>query len=535
MSNGVGRWAPAIRENERRWQSVARLKSSPAFDWPLVFRHILLSILFVGTYLLLNLPETIFLNRLGASTWYPANGLVLALLLHISPWYLWLVAFSDALSGALIYHQPLRSFGETLGAAGVAGWYAGAAYLLRGPLRIDSTFRRGDDVIRYLAVTSVAALGATATGVFCLLADHTIVLRDLSSAASKWFVGDEIGLLALSPFLLIHVFPSVRKGLLWSNEVDGQPAPHDPMKVEANKIPSLLPEAIGQALSLLGVLWIMFWPPLGNLIFMSFVPVLWMAMRQGMRRVTTGLVALNFGIIFAMHRFPLPMPIAAKVGALMFVVSAAGLIVGSTVTHRLLTEDELRQRTVYMNSLIENSPLGIIVLNRQGRVEIANEAFAELFLFEKPAELAGSRLHDLFPINRAGEVPWSEQVIRGDSFHRVIRRQRRDGKVLDLEMQAAPLMVDGGVRGGYAICRDISEQVRASEAERKHAAVLNRLVQELELKTSQMSLLNELASMLECCATISEAGTVVQDSIRKLFPGRHFCGSLHVPGFKKLG
>jgi diguanylate cyclase (GGDEF)-like protein len=74
------------------------------------------------------------------------------------------------------------------------------------------------------------------------------------------------------------------------------------------------------------------------------------------------------------------------------------------------------------------------------------------------------------------------------------------------------------------MCRDISEQVRASEAEREHAVALNQLVKELEVQADQMTLLNEMASMLECCATMQEACTVVQESSRKLFSGASFMG-----------
>jgi diguanylate cyclase (GGDEF)-like protein len=60
--------------------------------------------------------------------------------------------------------------------------------------------------------------------------------------------------------------------------------------------------------------------------------------------------------------------------------------------------------------------------------------------------------------------------------------------------------------------------VRASEAAREHAVSLNQLVKELELQTDQMTLLNEMASMLECSTTIKEACTVVREFVLKLFP-----------------
>src|SRR5258708_6224205 len=108
----------------------------------LIIRHVILSIAFVVLYLALNQPPVILISQLGSVAWYPATGLVLAVLLGISPWYAILVCFVDALAGALIYHQPLLSFGETVGSVGVAFCYCTAAYILRGPLQIDLGLRR---------------------------------------------------------------------------------------------------------------------------------------------------------------------------------------------------------------------------------------------------------------------------------------------------------------------------------------------------------------------------------------------------------
>ena len=80
----------------------------------LIFRHAILSLSFVGIYLCLNRPEVILISHLGTTAWYPATGLVLGLMLGVSPWYVLLTALADALAGALIYHQPLGSASETM-------------------------------------------------------------------------------------------------------------------------------------------------------------------------------------------------------------------------------------------------------------------------------------------------------------------------------------------------------------------------------------------------------------------------------------
>jgi len=86
----------------------------------LIVRYALLSVAFLLIYLLLNQPAIIFISRLGSVAWYPANGVVLALMLGVSPWYALLVALADALAGLLIYHQPFVSFGETIGGSTVS-------------------------------------------------------------------------------------------------------------------------------------------------------------------------------------------------------------------------------------------------------------------------------------------------------------------------------------------------------------------------------------------------------------------------------
>ena len=307
-----------------------------------IIRHALLSLAFVLLFLLLNRPEVILISRLGSVVWYPATGLILALMLGISPWYAVLVCVSDALAGILIYKQPVISFSGTIGAVGVASFYAAAAYVLRDPLQIDLGLRRRRDVVLYVSVTTAAALASTCLGIVCLAADHSIHWSERWASGSMWLLGDEIGLLGVAPFLLIHVLPWVRK------KVSAKPTDVYPERRSSRRTAPFgaLMEVTGQVASLLALLWVMFGPVFGRFepFFLSFIPIIWIAMRHGIRRVVTGLLALNFGIVVALHFFPLTAGLP-KLGLLMFVVSAAGLIVGSAVTERHRIAIELLERT----------------------------------------------------------------------------------------------------------------------------------------------------------------------------------------------
>src|SRR5258706_4751279 len=238
-----------------------------------------------------------------------------------------------------------------------------------------------------------AATAATIIGVACLIADHSITWSEYKASALGWFLGDAIGLLGIAPFLLVHVLPYIRNWLLpRSSPLDPSSAP------SPGKKPSLaaLAESCGQIATIMAVLWMMFGSEDSrySYFYLGFIPIIWIAMRQGVRRVVTAILALNFGIVVAMHLFPPTAAIFARVALFMLVVSAVGLIVGSEVSERHRLAIDLNRQTTYLDSLIQNSPLGIVVLDRKGGVELTNSAFEKLFQYDRH-ELAAVDLSNM--------------------------------------------------------------------------------------------------------------------------------------------
>src|SRR5216683_2835381 len=481
-----------------------------------IFRHALISLSFLLLYVLLNRPEVIFFSRIGFVAWYPAIGVVMALLLGISPWYALLACFADAFASRVIYSQPVMSFSNTVGTVGIGVCYGAAAYVLRRPLQIDLGLRRRRDVVRYVSVSAAAAVVAAMIGVACLIADHSITRGEYKSSVLGWFLGDAIGLVGIAPFLLVHVFPHVRNWL--SPTPSRLRAAHSPGTTFTF---GALAETCGQIFTILSVLWVIYGTKDGRYdhFYLCFIPIIWIAMRQGVRRVVTGLLALNFGIAVAMHLFPPTAALFAKVALFMLLLSAVGLIVGSEVSERQRLAMDLNEQTTYLDSLIRNSPLGIIVLDRQGSVELANSAFERLFQYERheltSIDIGSMGIHDDEVRDSAQLI---SQIFAGNAVHRTVRRRRKDGKILDLALHGVPLIVGGEVRGAHLIYEDVSEQIRASEAQRQHAEALDRLVKELELHTKQMTSLNEMGSLLACSGTVKEACAVVASSVQGLIP-----------------
>jgi diguanylate cyclase (GGDEF)-like protein/PAS domain S-box-containing protein len=481
-------------------------------------RHTILCIGVFLLYLLLNRPDVILLSRLGLTAWYPAIGLAFAIMLAISPRYMPLFAIAGSASGILFFHQAFYSWGTLAGVPLEIAAYAVAAYSLRGPLNIDSRLGQRRDVMRYVLVALVAAIPAAMIGVACLCADRTIPWSQFWGSALDWYIGDTIGLLSVAPFLLIHVLPwvakwtavpvseTVRVGREWARGIQGI----TPLQVL---------EFLAQAASFGLLFRVMFGlSDSHHLFYPAFLPIIWMGMRRGIRGAVTALFVLNFGIVVALRFVPVSADTFTKLGVLMLSVSATGLILGAAVSERERIARDLKERTIFLNSLIENSPFGIVVYDREGKIQLQNDAFASLFLYT-PSEIAGKNLRDLIvPAEQFPESQqFAEQVSSGQTIHQTLRRKRKDGQLVDVEIHASPMLVAGGVQGGCIIYKDISEQVRAAVMAKEHADAMGHWVGELELRNMQITLLNEMSGLLQCAESTEEAFVVIRQSVHKLF------------------
>jgi len=176
---------------------------------------------------------------------------------------------------------------------------------------------------------------------------------------------------------------------------------------------------------------------------------------------------LNFGIVLAMHFFPPTAALFAKVALLMLVMSSVGLVVGSEVSERHRLANDLNAQTTYLDSLIQNSPLGIVVLDRAGRVELTNSAFERLFQYKR-SEFVSIDIRSLVvPDDDSPDLAQLiPQIFAGTALHRTVKQRRQDGKTLDLALHGVPLLLNGEVRGAYLMYEDVSEQTKAAEAQR---------------------------------------------------------------------
>jgi len=120
-------------------------------------------------------------------------------------------------------------------------------------------------------------------------------------------------------------------------------------------------------------------------------------------------------------------------------------------------ENRVIERTSYLNALIENSPLAILVLDPGLKVQLCNPAFENLFLCTHKEDI-GKSVVDLFPNEKAlpEASAASGETSKETRVSLITRRKRKDGSYVDVELHLVPLTVNGRVLGSLGIYQDVT-------------------------------------------------------------------------------
>lgn len=146
-----------------------------------------------------------------------------------------------------------------------------------------------------------------------------------------------------------------------------------------------------------------------------------------------------------------------------FKVTAGTL--SSLMEQRDLTETELRRQKGYFAQLFENSPESIAILDSTGKIVAVNRQFVQLFQYEEQ-EIKGVSIDELTvpPALRAQGLHVSEVMDSVKFVQDETVRRRKNGSLVDVQVIAYPIVVDGGAVGTYVIYRDISGRKAAERA-----------------------------------------------------------------------
>jgi two-component system, sensor histidine kinase and response regulator len=128
-------------------------------------------------------------------------------------------------------------------------------------------------------------------------------------------------------------------------------------------------------------------------------------------------------------------------------------------------ERRVAERTSFLNALIDNSPMAILVLDREMHMQLCNPAFESLFQYSRREIVGHSGIEFL-----GSDDMWTalssmyRTTVQKKPVHLIMKHHRKDRSIVDVELNGVPLVVNGEVVGSLAIYQDISLRKRAEEA-----------------------------------------------------------------------
>jgi two-component system, cell cycle sensor histidine kinase and response regulator CckA len=118
-------------------------------------------------------------------------------------------------------------------------------------------------------------------------------------------------------------------------------------------------------------------------------------------------------------------------------------------------------RLKFLEQMFQVSCDGQCIADCEHRILWASDRFLHMFGYEV-AEMIGQRLENLVvPPERLAESRWvNDAMQKGERITLETQRSRKDGKLLDVTVTCAPLLLEGKIAGFYAGYHDISDRTR---------------------------------------------------------------------------
>jgi PAS domain S-box-containing protein len=344
-----------------------------------IMRSALIGIAYLISFLLLDILTKQFEGFPGIISWFPPVGLTYALLLVFGLRFTPAVVIAIFFSDLFIHQIPQSLYVLFLWSLIMTSIYALAALFLRKIIHLDWQLRKLRDVtwfvltaVLFSALLSVISVSVTAAGA-------GIPGTEILDSIFRWWIGEAVGVLTITPFVLLYIMPWLKRF------ADGQSV-HLPKHFS---FPSPALTFIGQAFSMVLILyWVFGTHVLGQQFhpfFLLALPIIWIALEQGLKKLTVAIISLNFGVVLAMVVFQFDPARLVELELLMIVISIIGLIVGTIVTER-------EQDTQIIASLAKyhlENPNPVLRLSQDGTVMQANPASAAV-LNEWGCSLGGS-------------------------------------------------------------------------------------------------------------------------------------------------
>jgi diguanylate cyclase (GGDEF)-like protein/PAS domain S-box-containing protein len=206
-----------------------------------------------------------------------------------------------------------------------------------------------------------------------------------------------------------------------------------------------------------------------------------------------------------------------------------GLAIIRDVTERRLAEEAKRVSEERYRELFENAYDMVYTHDLAGKITSINKA-AERILGYSRTEALQMRFNNFVApdFQQAARRMIDRQIADEAPITQELDFMAKDGSRLTLEVSHRLIFREGRAIGIQGIARDISERKNTEEALQEANRKLEAWVHELEQRTKEMTLLNEMGDILRACLTKEEVYDVITRVAQEIFPQQG--GALYVLG-----
>lgn len=359
----------------------------------------------------------------GITPWNPGTGLSFAVVILFGRRMIPYLFLAPLLSDFVILPTPLPWTVELLTAALIGGCYAVATtFLLSRTVRFDPALSSLRDLTLLILVAGLSAAVVAVSYVGVMIVAGLLPDSDLATAALRYWVGDLIGIMVVTPFAL--------------------------MALRRRRMVRVSFETVLQIAAIVAALALVFGfaqEQQFQLFYLLFLPIIWMAVRTGIEGVSVGILITQLGIIVGVELFPAELRDLMAFQVLVLVLTVTGLVAGVLVTERRGTESQLR---LHQESLAQLARLGNL---GELAAAVAHEINQPLAAAGTYSRLVSASLRDgetdLITVTdtadkAAGQVERAAEVVRR---LRALVRLDRSGR--------APCNVEQIVREAIALCQ----------------------------------------------------------------------------------
>ena len=185
-------------------------------------------------------------------------------------------------------------------------------------------------------------------------------------------------------------------------------------------------------------------------------------------------------------------------------------------------EEELREREERLRKIFEDGPLGMAIVDLDYRFSRVNHTLCQMVGYTEE-ELTALTFPDItYPEDIDTDIRYAEQLARKEiTRYKMDKRYIKKNKEIIWVTLTASIILDRDGNPLYylAMIEDITERKRAEEAIQQSNEKLMASVKELEHRSHNRTLLNEMGDLLQTCLNVEEAYDIIAKFAQQLFPG----------------